>query len=87
MLVNLTSSSHGVHSHTLKVGQHRWIYKDSDVNFGDAFQTTDTALENEVSCGNAVPHDDMDRHLVSGIIERAKTHPAFPRILRRLLPA
>jgi hypothetical protein len=39
VVINLTESSHGAHSYTLKPGQHRYIYKDSDVNFGDAFKT------------------------------------------------
>lgn len=35
VVVNLTDSSHGKFSYTLRPGQHRYIYKDSDVNFGD----------------------------------------------------
>ncbi len=44
VLLNLTESVHGVHSYTLHPGQHRYIYKDSDVNFGDAFRSHVVAL-------------------------------------------
>ena len=37
--VNLAESVHGVDSYTLHPGQRRYIYKDSDVNFGDAFRS------------------------------------------------
>jgi len=73
VLVNLTESSHGKLSYTLTVGQHRWIYKDSDVNFGDAFQTSIENLSAHVSLGSAIPHDKMDSLIVNEIILRAKT--------------
>jgi hypothetical protein len=86
VVINLTESSHGTHSYTLTKGQHRYIYKDSDVNFGDAFQTTASLLAGEVASKSAVPHDKMNLTIVSNIIKLAKTHPAFPPSLRKLLP-
>ena len=86
VLVNLTESSHGPHSYTLRPGQHRYIYKDSDVNFGDAFKSNVEEVERHVAIGTARPHDAMDMAVVTEIIKRAKTHPAFQPVLRRLLP-
>jgi hypothetical protein len=86
VVINLTESLGGKFSFVLKVGQHRWIYKDSDVNFGDAFATNEAFLQSEVKCGSARPHDPMDPSIVKAIIEAAHTHPAFQPILRKLLP-
>lgn len=86
VVINLTDSSHGKHSFTLIPGQHRYIYKDSDVNFGDAFLTTVSQLQSEIAINSAVPHDSMDAAIVKQIIARAKTHPAFPPMLRKFLP-
>lgn len=86
VVINLTESSHGAHSFTLRPGQHRYIYKDSDVNFGDAFPTTEALLNAEAAIGSAVPHDPMDAEIVSEIIARAHKHSAFPPYLRQYLP-
>ena len=86
VVINLTESSHGKFSYTLKPGQHRYIYKDSDVNFGDAFKTGVAELNRQVGAGLAKPHDPLDLKIVKEIIERAKTHVAFQPILRKLLP-
>ncbi len=86
VLVNLTESVHGAHSYVLRPGQHRFIYKDSDVNFGDAFQSHIEQIQRQIAMGQATPHDPMDVAIVREIIKRARTHPAFQPILRRLLP-
>ena len=86
VLVNLTESLHGQHSFVLRAGQHRYIYKDSDVNFGDAFRSHVDEIARHVSLGTARPHDPMDMAIVKEIIKRARTHPAFQPVLRRLLP-
>lgn len=87
-MINLTESSHGAHSFTLLPGQHRYIYKDSDVNFGDAFLTSDVEVQNYVTSGAAKPHDPMDLAIVSEIIKRAKEpHPAFAPYLIKYLPS
>jgi hypothetical protein len=86
VLINLTESNHGPMAYTLVPGQHRWIYKDTDVNFGDAFATTVDLLKAAIKKNDAVPHDPMDDKIVLEIIKRAKTHAAFAPILRKLLP-
>ena len=86
VVINLTESSHGAHSYTLKPRQHRYIYKDSDVNFGDAFKTHVNEINAHVASRSARPHDAMDMKIVREIIKRAKTHVAFQPILRKLLP-
>src|SRR5215510_8486724 len=55
VVVNLTDSLHAKHSYTLVPGQHRYIYKDSDVNFGDAFLTSEDRLQHQVDFGFAKP--------------------------------
>ena len=74
VIVNLTESSHGKFSYTLKPGQHRYIYKDSDVNFGDAFRSHVDILRGEIAAGAAKPHDPMDMAIVKEIIKRANPH-------------
>jgi hypothetical protein len=87
VLINLTDSSHGEHSFTLVPGQHRYIYKDSDVNFGDAFLTSEKELKLYAHYGAAKPHDPMDMAIVQEILKRAqKPHPAFPPHLLKFLP-
>jgi hypothetical protein len=86
VLINLTESVHGAHSFVLQPGQHRYIYKDSDVNFGDAFRSHVKELQKHVALGTARPHDPMDMTIVREIIRRARTHPAFQPVLRKLLP-
>lgn len=87
VVINLTESSHGQHSFTLTPGQHRYIYKDSDVNFGDAFLSSEAELQSEVACRSAIPHDPMDQKIVREIIRRARIpHPAFHPNLIKFLP-
>lgn len=87
VVVNLTESLHGEHSFTLTPGQHLYTYKDSDVNFGDAFLTSDAEVQTYVAAGAAKPHDPMDPAIISEIIERAKKpHPAFGPYLIKYLP-
>jgi len=86
VLVNLTESVHGPHSFILRPGQHRYIYKESDVNFGDALLSCVDKVQRNVTLGNAKPHDAMDPAIVSDIIRRARTHPALTPILCKLLP-
>jgi hypothetical protein len=87
VVVNLSESSHGEYSFTPVPGQHRYIYKDSDMNFGDAFLTSEADLKAGTARGWAIPHDPMDEKIVSEIIKRARVpHPAFPRNLVKFLP-
>ena len=86
VIVNLTESCHGKHSLKLVPGQHRWIYKDSDVNFGDAFATTAAHLKAQANMGGAIVHDPMELAIIQRIVEVARTHPAFPPYLIKLLP-
>ena len=86
VLVNLTESTHGKYSFILKPGDHEFIYKESDVNFGDAFQTTEAQLQAQVALGQAKPHKAMQPPILKRIVEEAHTHVAFPPILRRFIP-
>ena len=86
VVINLTDSSHGPFSFTLKPGQHPYLYKDSDVNFGDAFFTSLSEITLAVTCGSAKPHQPMGMTIVLEIIKKAKTHPAFTPSLRKYLP-
>jgi len=86
VVVNLTDSCHEKYSFTLVPGQHRWIYKDSDVNFADAFATSETHLLSEIELRSAIPHDPLNPDLVKKIIEVAHTHPGIAPNLKKLLP-
>ncbi len=86
VVINLTESSHAEHSFILKQDQHSFIYKDSDVNFGDAFLTSEAKLTAECKLGSAKRHDPMDKEIVMQIIARARSpHPAFPPHLFKYL--
>ena len=86
VVINLTESSHAEHSFTLKPGTHPYIYKDSDVNFGDAFLTSEAKLQMECKLGSAKPHDPMDPEIVAEIIKRARApHSAFEPYLLKYL--
>ena len=87
ILVNLTESVHGKYSFILKPGQHRFIYKDSDVAFGDAIQTGLKELEKRLKIDSASPHDPMSPQILASIIREARTHAAFPPHMRKYLPA
>jgi hypothetical protein len=86
VIINLTESSHGQHSFILRSKDHRYITKESDVNFGDAFSTDLLHLCGQIAISAAIQHDPMNMAIVNEIIKRARTHPAFSPILRRLLP-
>jgi hypothetical protein len=87
VLVNLTESLNGRFSFVLKPGQHPFIYKDSDVNFGDAIKTKKADLENKIRLEVAKPREELDGTILQSIIQEAHKHPAFPPYLRRYLPA
>jgi len=66
---NLTSSSGGRQWLTLKKGDHPYIRKDSDVNFGDAFRSNVAEIQKHVASGDAKPHDPMDMAIVKAMLE------------------
>jgi hypothetical protein len=84
--VNLTESLHCKYSFILKKGDHEFIYKDSDVNFGDAIETTIAKLEENIALGQATPHKPMKLDVLKRIVNEAHTHAAFPIFLRKLIP-
>ncbi len=85
VVINLTSSNNGPNAYILKVGDHPYIYKDSDVNFGDAFLTNIKDINAAISSNSATQNQQMNLQIISEIINRAHTHQAFQPILRRYL--
>jgi hypothetical protein len=85
VVVNLTSSQGGKFAYTLKPGQHPFIIKDSDVNFGDAISTTDVVVAQRIAQGEVKMFDPMPTAIVDDVARIALTHPAFPPIFRKLL--
>jgi len=84
-LFNLTESSGGIASFVLTKNDHPYIYKNSDVNFGDGIYTDDYILEWNVKCGKACPQKNMDIGMVQKIAEVAVNHPAVSREIKILL--
>jgi len=84
-LFNLTESSGGPASFVSKKGDHPFIYKNSDVNFGDGIYTDDYILEWNVKSGVAIPQAKMDIGIVEKIAKRAVNHPAVTREIKILL--
>jgi len=85
VIINLTSSSSGPASFTLKVGDHPYITKKSDVNFGDAMISTVTKIEAAVKYGQAVPNQPMDSKILEQIAQTAKTHCAPARGVKKII--
>ena len=85
VVVNLTEARGGPVAMVLKVDQHPFIYKDSDVNFGDSFIADETLIESEITLRSAVPNATMDLRLVEQIARAALKHPAVERDIKSLL--
>ena len=74
---NLTDSVHGTMSFTLHKGDHPYINKDSDVDFGDSFIMSIEKYETAVRWGQAIPREPMDMKIVAKIAEIIMAgHPA-----------
>lgn len=87
VVFNLTESNGGPHALTLKMGEHPFIRKDSDVNFGDGLVTSISQLQGELKRGRASPRQPMDSPLVEGIARFALAHPAVTLEMKRLIRA
>ncbi len=66
-------------------GQHSYIYKPSDVNFGDAFVADAPHIEGEIKSFSAFPKEKMDLALVEKIARAAIIPPAVSREVQKLL--
>lgn len=69
----------------LKVGDHPYIYKDSEVNFGDALYADDHNIANAIMRGDAIVNAPMNRDIVKRIAKEAAKHPACSREIQKLL--
>lgn len=83
LMVNLTESVHGPASFIMRIGDHPYITKDSDVNFGDHIETDSPTLDREIQCYSAIQHVDMDLTWVEKIARRAMTHSAISPNVRK----
>ncbi len=84
-LVNLTESKGGPMAMVLKTGDHPYIYKNSDVNFGDSFVADEVLIVEQMAAQLAFPNAPMDLALVERIARTALKHPAVERCVKRLL--
>lgn len=84
-VLNITESVGGSASFVLRKGDHPYIYKNSDVNFGDAFIVDENLLDAQVKCGEAVPDAKMDGALLRKIAEAAAKHPAPPNEVKKII--
>jgi hypothetical protein len=76
VVFNLTGSKSGPEALTLKKGEHPFIDKDSDVNFGDGLIVTTEKIQRAIASGQAFPNEPMQMQLVQRIARFAKGHPA-----------
>jgi hypothetical protein len=74
--VNITKSTHGEKSFTLRAGDHPYIVTDSDVNFGDAIIIALHKYEHFVKWEQAIPREPMDIEIVEEIAKAFIDHPA-----------
>lgn len=79
VVINITESVGGKASMVLVKGQHSYIYKPSDVNFGDAFVADASYIEGEIKSFSAFSKEKMDLALVEKIARVAIVHPAVSR--------
>jgi hypothetical protein len=84
-LFNLTGSVGGSASFVLKPGDHPYIRKESDINFGDGILTQATLLERNIKSRLAAPHADMDGVLLEKIARVAANHPAVSGEIKKLI--
>lgn len=87
VLVNITGSNGGEMAMILKPSDHPFIYKNSDVNFGDAICGLVSAVDNEIRAGNAIANEPMNMEIVERIAKAAITHPACTREVQKVLKA
>ena len=87
VVVNLTNSNHGAMSFTLQKGDHPFIYKDSDVNFGDAMVVDMARMQTEINLKNAIPNFTMALTIVQRIAIKAMDHPAVSGEIQDVLSA
>jgi hypothetical protein len=85
VIINLTSSTGGQYALTLKIGDHPYIRKNSDVNFGDAMISSVEQIEKAVRLGCAYRREPMGLELLQKIAETAKTHNAPARGIKKLV--
>ena len=86
-VLNLTESTGGAESFTLKVGDHPYIKKNSDVNFGDGYIVDAFTLNSAVKCREAIPQADMDLAIVKKIAARGAKHPALANEVKDIIKA
>jgi hypothetical protein len=85
--VNLTTSRHAPKALTLRPGQHPFIDRDSDVNFGDAEVLDLKRVEFELQYRRAIPQEPMESTLVRQIAIAAQIHPAVSGEIQKMLKA
>jgi hypothetical protein len=92
VIINITEAQGGQCAYALVPGQHSYIYKKSEVNFGDAMLTSVAVIQVHLTSGSAIAHDPMDKEIVAEIIRQARAtqpktlQPGFPPFLRKYLP-
>ena len=86
VVFNLTKSAHAPKSFILKIGDHPYISKDSDVNFGDGMITDVGRVTYEVVCRNARHYDTpMNPSIVEKIAQAVKNHPAVSGDVEKMI--
>jgi hypothetical protein len=85
VIVNITESLHGQKSMVLARGDHPYISKDSDVNFGDAIITDEQTIQHEIKHERARPHAPMKLEIVERIALTALDHPAVEFGIQKFL--
>lgn len=85
VVVNLTKSAGGAKSFVLRPGDHPFIRRDSDVNFGDAMIVSTERIDRQVRLRLALPREPMDLSIVHRIAAAAKDHPAVSEEIQALI--
>jgi hypothetical protein len=85
VIMNLTGARGGAGACVLTPGDHPFITKNSDVNFGDALIKTVDFLDRIVASGEAISHATMKPELLLKIGSAGKSHPATPNDIRAIL--
>jgi len=72
---------------TLKIGDHPYIRRNSDVNFGDAVIASAAKIEKALKYKFAIAREPMILTILRRIAEVAKTHSAPSRGVKKIIAA